>query len=68
MISGSMSPSEHGQVDPGPHRLHTNCPNTVDDQQHAVDVDLDGCQSENLAEFYGLIDRMVIEMVLEVEF
>jgi len=37
-----------------PDRVDANCPNTVNDEQHVIDIDLDGRQRENLAEFHRL--------------
>jgi hypothetical protein len=59
--------AKHGQVDPGPHRLGTNCTNAMNDEQHTVDVDLNRGERKNFAEFYRLHRRTVIETMLDGE-
>lgn len=45
--------AEHGQIDPGPDWVD-NCANPMNDDQHAVDIDLDGSERKDPAEFYWL--------------
>ena len=65
MAPSAVFVAKHGQVDPGPGWLDPNGAKPVEYEQHAVNVDLDRREREDLAEFTGFTDRTVIETVVD---